>query len=69
VTVLRDTVMPVGNLPDLGRLSEGSGPKQNILNANRTAAGLGSAADIAKAKRKEVAVVIGTQDTSMVGFN
>jgi membrane dipeptidase len=70
VTVLRDTVMPVGNLPDLwGTYQKDVALKQNIINANPDRLLLvRSAADILKAKReKKFAVVLGTQDTSMVG--
>jgi len=70
VTVLRDTVMPVGNLPDSwGDYQKDLALKQNILNANPDRLILvRSAADILKAKReKKFAVVIGTQDTAMVG--
>jgi len=70
VTILRDTVMPVGNLPDLwGAYQKDIALKQNIINANPDRLILvRSAADILKAKReKKFGVVVGTQDTSMVG--
>jgi membrane dipeptidase len=70
VTVLRDTVMPVGNLADgWGEYQKDVALKQNILNANPDRLLLvRTAADILKAKReKKFAVVLGTQDTSMVG--
>ncbi len=70
VTVLRDTVMPVGNLADpWGDYRKDITLKQNILNANPDRLILvRTAADILKAKReKKFGVVIGTQDTSMVG--
>ena len=70
VTVLRDTVMPVGNVADpWGDYQKDVALKQNILNANPDRLMLvRSAADILKAKReKKFAVVLGTQDTSMVG--
>src|SRR5258708_9133494 len=70
VTVLRDTVMPVGNPADpWGDYQKDLALKQNILNANPDRLVLvRSAADILKAKReKKFAVVLGTQDTSMVG--
>jgi membrane dipeptidase len=70
VTVLRDTVMPVGNLADgWGEYQKDVALKQNILNANPDRLLLvKTAADILKAKReKKFAVVLGTQDTSMVG--
>ena len=70
VTVLRDTVMPVGNLADLwSSYQKDIALKQNIILANPDRLLLvRSAADILKAKREgKFAVVIGTQDTSMVG--
>jgi membrane dipeptidase len=70
VTLLRDTVMPVGNLADpWGDYQKDIAFKQNILNANPDRLLLvRTAADILKAKReKKFAVVLGTQDTSMVG--
>jgi membrane dipeptidase len=70
VTVVRDTVMPVGNLADTwGEYQKDIANKQNILNANPDHLLLiRSAADILKAKReKKFGVLIGTQDTSMVG--
>lgn len=70
VTVVRDTVFPVGNVADpwgeyqkdvaFRQYSFGANPDRLIL--------VRSAADILKAKReKKFAVVWGTQDTSMVG--
>ncbi len=70
VTLLRDTVMPVGNVSDAwGDYQKDVAVKQNILNANPDRLILvRSAADILKAKReKKFAWVYGTQDTSMVG--
>ena len=70
VTLLRDTVMPVGNVADpWGDYKKDVALKQNIFNANPDRLLLvRSAADILKAKReKKFAVVLGTQDTSMVG--
>jgi membrane dipeptidase len=70
VTMLRDTVMPVGNPADpWGDYQRDITLKQNILNANPDRLLLvKSAADILKAKReKKFGVVLGTQDTSMVG--
>jgi membrane dipeptidase len=70
VTMLRDTVMPVGNVTDpWGDYQKDIAAKQNILNANPDRLLLArSAADILKAKReKKFGVVLGTQDTSMVG--
>jgi membrane dipeptidase len=70
VTLLRDTVMPVGNLADpWGDYQKDIALKHNILNANPDRLLLvRSAADILKAKReKRFGVVLGTQDTSMVG--
>jgi membrane dipeptidase len=70
VTLLRDTVMPVGNVTDAWKDYQADlATKQNILNANPDRLLLvRSAADILKAKReKKFAVVLGTQDTSMIG--
>jgi membrane dipeptidase len=70
VTVVRDTVMPVGNLADpWGEYQKDIANKQNILNANPDHLLLiRSAADILKAKReRKFGMLIGTQDTSMVG--
>ena len=70
VTLLRDTVMPVGNLADpWAEYQKDVALKQNIINANPDRLILvRSAADILKAKReKRFAVVLGTQDTAMVG--
>ena len=70
VTLLRDTVFPVGNLADpWNDYQKDIALKHNILFANPDRLLLvRSAADIVKAKReKKFAVVIGTQDTSMVG--
>ena len=70
VTVLRDTVMPVGNGTDSWEVYQKDiALKQNILNANPDRLQLvRTAADILKAKReRKFAVVIGTQDTAMVG--
>ena len=69
VTMLRDTVMPVGNVNDpWADYQKDIALKQNILNANPDRLILvRTAADILKAKReKKFGVVIGTQDTSMV---
>ena len=70
VTLLRDTVMPVGNVADAwSDYQKDVALKRNILNANPERLLLvRSAADILKAKReKRFAWVWGTQDTSMVG--
>ncbi|MCL6679619.1 dipeptidase [Sphingomonas sp. RG327] len=70
VTVLRDTVMPVGNVPDpWAAYQKDMGIKQQVLAANPDRLILvRTAADILKAKReKKFGVVIGTQDTSMIG--
>ena len=70
VTVVRDTVMPVGNVTDpWSEYQKDVALRQNILNANPDRLLLvRSAADILKAKReKKMAWVFGTQDTSMVG--
>ena len=70
VTMLRDTVMPVGNLADpWGDYQKDVALKRNILNANPDRLVLvRTAADILRAKReKKFAWLWGTQDTSMVG--
>ncbi len=70
VTLLRDTVMPVGNVADpWGDYQKDLASKLDILNANPERLVLvRTAADILKAKReKKFAWVLGTQDTSMVG--
>jgi membrane dipeptidase len=70
VTVVRDTVMPVGNVPDpWGDYQKDLLGKQELLNANPDRLLLvRSAADILKAKReKKFGIIIGTQDTCMVG--
>ena len=70
VTVIRDTVMPVGNVADpWGEYQKGLGEKKNIFNANPDyLLQVRSAADILKAKReRKLGVVLGTQDTAMVG--
>jgi len=70
VTVVRDTVMPVGNVPDpWADYKRDIETKQNIVNANPDHLILiRSAADILKAKReRKFGMLIGTQDTSMVG--
>ena len=70
VSLLRDTVMPVGNVADpWGDFRKDLATKQNILNANPDRLMLvRTAADVLKAKReKKFAWVWGTQDTSMVG--
>ena len=70
VTVLRDTVFPVGNVTDpWGDYQKDIVAKHNILNANPDRLVLvRSAADILKAKReKKFAWLYGTQDMSMVG--
>jgi membrane dipeptidase len=70
VTLLRDTVMPVGNVADpWGDYKKDVETKLDILNANPDRLVLvRSAADILKAKReKKFAWVLGTQDTAMVG--
>jgi membrane dipeptidase len=70
VTVLRDTVFPVGNVIDpWDDYQTDVAAKHNILNANPDYLILvRSSADILKAKReKKFGVVLGTQDTSMVG--
>jgi len=70
VTLLRDTVMPVGNVADpWGDYQKDLREKRNILNANPDRLRLvRSAADIARAKRdRSFAILLGTQDSAMVG--
>jgi len=70
VTLVRDTVAPVGNDVDgWSNYQKDVALRQNILNANPDRLVLvRTAADILKAKReKKFAWVLGTQDTSMVG--
>ena len=70
VTVVRDTVFPVGNGTDRwGDYQKDIANKHDRIGANPDRLLLvRSAADILKAKREgKFAVVIGTQDTSMVG--
>jgi membrane dipeptidase len=70
VSLLRDTVFPVGNGADpWGDYQKDIAAKHNILNANPDRLVLvRTAADVLKAKReKKFAWVLGTQDTSMVG--
>jgi membrane dipeptidase len=70
VTLLRDTVFPVGNsLDPWGDYQKDVAGKTNVINANPDRLVLvRSAADILKAKReKKFAVLFGTQDSSMVG--
>jgi len=70
VTVIRDTVMPVGNVVDpWGDYLKAIAEKKNIFNANPDyLLPVKSAADILKAKReKKFAVLLGTQDSAMVG--
>ena len=70
VTVVRDTVMPVGNVADAwAAYQEDMEVKRAIFGANPDRLiHVRSAADIVKAKReKKFGVVIGTQDTAMVG--
>ena len=70
VTVLRDTVFPVGNVVDpWGDYRTDIEFKKNVLSANPERLILvRSAADILKAKReRKFGVVLGTQDTSMIG--
>ena len=70
VTMLRDTIFPVGNIADpWGEYQKAIKGYQNFLAANPDRIILvRSAADILKAKReKKFGTVIGTQDTSMVG--
>ena len=70
VTVVRDTVMPVGNPADpWGDYQKDVAAKHELIGANPDRLLLvRTAADILKAKReKKFGVVLGTQDTSMVG--
>jgi membrane dipeptidase len=70
VTMLRDTVFPVGNASDgWGDYQRDVVVKKNVINANPDRLVLvRTAADIVKAKReKKFGVLLGTQDTSMVG--
>lgn len=70
VTMLRDTVMPVGNTADpWGDFQKDIAIKLQILAANPDRLILiRSAADILKAKReKKFGILIGTQDSAMVG--
>jgi membrane dipeptidase len=70
VTLLRDTVFPVGNVADpWGDYRKDIEAKHHILTANPDRLILvRSAADILKAKReRKFAWLYGTQDTSMVG--
>ena len=70
VTVVRDTVFPVGNVADpWGDYEKNIGSRRDLFAANPDRLILvRSAADILKAKReKKFGVVLGTQDTSMIG--
>jgi membrane dipeptidase len=70
ITVVRDTVMPVGNVADpWGDYQKAVAGMHNIIEANPERLVLArNAADLVKAKQdKKVAMVIGTQDTAMVG--
>lgn len=70
VTVVRDTVMPVGNIADAwGEYRKNIDQSRQIFAANPDRILLiRSAADILKAKReKRFGVVVGTQDSCMVG--
>ena len=72
VTVVRDTVMPVGNVADpWGDYQKDMAAKHELIAANPDRMLLiRSAADILTAKRdKKFGAVIGTQDTCMVGPN
>ena len=70
VTVVRDTVMPVGNVANAWAVYQADmDDKRAIFGANPDRLlHIRSAADILKAKReKKFGVIIGTQDTAMVG--
>ncbi len=70
VTMLRDTVMPVGNFTDGWKTyQEDVAVKLNVINANPDRLVLvRTAADIVKAKReRKFGILLGTQDSAMVG--
>ncbi len=70
VTVIRDTVMPVGNSADpWSDYQKDIAAKKDLVAANpERLLIVKSAADILKAKReKKLGIVLGTQDTCMVG--
>ena len=70
VTVVRDTVLPVGNVADpWGDYQKEIAARHELIAANPDRLILvRSAADILKAKReKKFGIVIGTQDSAMVG--
>ena len=70
VTMLRDTIMPVGNVADpWGDYQKGVAAFHDLIAANPDRLLLiTSAADILKAKRdRKFGVLAGTQDTAMVG--
>jgi membrane dipeptidase len=70
VTAVRVTVMPVGNVADpWGDYRQDVELLRNVINANPDRLVLaGSAADVLAAKQQgKFAVVLGTQDTAMVG--
>ena len=70
VTMVRDTVFPVGNTADpWGDYQKAVGESADFLAANPDRLLLvRTAADILRAKReKKFAVLLGTQDTSMIG--
>src|SRR5688572_27480860 len=70
VTVVRDTVFPVGNGTDnWGDYQQSISDKHGLIGANPDRLLLvRTAADILKAKReKKFGVLLGTQDTSMIG--
>ncbi|MFM5917450.1 MAG: dipeptidase [Novosphingobium sp.] len=70
VTMLRDTLMPVGNVGDpWGEYKKALASSKEIMAANPDRLVLiQSAADVLKAKReKKFGVLLGTQDTCMVG--
>ena len=70
VTVVRDTIFPVGNSADpWGDYQKNIADRRNMFGANPDRLlPIRTAADILKAKaEKKFGVVLGTQDTSMVG--
>ena len=70
VSIVRDTVMPVGNVPDpWADYQKDLALKNNLVLANPERLTIvRSAADMLKAKREgKLGMLLGTQDTSMVG--
>lgn len=70
VTVVRDTIFPVGNVVDpWADYQKSIGEKRAIFGANPDRfIHVRTAADILKAKReRKIGIILGTQDTSMIG--